>query len=140
MSKVKEIEVETTPRALSVDEIVALALAKQEEKFTMMLKQREKNEVSLSCRIVELSVFEGKPVLDKETKLQKELNGQLLFYPNKYAVKLSFIGGEIDTPITKEFFETLKINSQYLAIGRIGEVKEFGNSIIKPIFSSYQEL
>jgi hypothetical protein len=138
MSKIKDLE--SPAGELSIDEIVALALAKQEERFEMKLKQREKNEVSLSCRIIETSVLEGKAVLDRETKLQKELNGQLLFYPNKYTVKLSFIGGEIDTPITRDLFESLKINSQYLAIGRIGEVKEFGNSIIKPIFSSYQEL
>jgi hypothetical protein len=84
MSKIKDLE--SPAGELSIDEIVALALAKQEERFEMKLKQREKNEVSLSCRIIETSVLEGKAVLDRETKLQKELNGQLLFYPNKYTV------------------------------------------------------
>jgi lipopolysaccharide assembly outer membrane protein LptD (OstA) len=138
MSKVKELE--TPTKELSIDEIVSNALAKQQEQFEAKLKQRETNEVRLSCRVVEMSIIEGKAILDKETRQQKEVNGELQYYPNKYTAKLSFIGGEIETPITRELFESLIIYSQYLAIGRIGEVKEFGNTVIKPIFSRYTEI
>lgn len=125
---------------LSIDEKIALALEKQQKEFELKLKQREKNEISLGCRVVEMSIIEGKAIIDKETKQQKEVDGIPQFYPNKYTAKLSFIGGEIDTPITKEVFDTLKVNEQYLALGRLGEVREFGSTVMKPIFSSYQEI
>lgn len=125
---------------LSIDEKIALALAKQQEQFELKLKQREENKISLGCRIVELVEIVGKPIIDKETGQQKELNGVPAFYPNKYTAKLSFIGGELETPIKEKDFSNLKINSQYLALGRLGEVKEFGNTVLKPIFSEFVEL
>ncbi len=131
---------EKEKQELSIDEKIALALEKQQKEFELKLKQREKNSIELGCRVVELILIEGKPIIDKETKLQKELNGELAFYPNKYAVKLSFIGGEIETPINKDTFEFLKIGEQYLSIGRLGEVKEFGNTLIKPIFSQFTQI
>ena len=125
---------------LSIDEKIALALAKQQEQFELKLKQREENKISLGCRIVELVEIVGKPIIDKETGQQKELNGVPAFYPNKYTAKLSFIGGELETPIKEKDFSNLKFNSQYLALGRLGEVKEFGNTVLKPIFSEFVEL
>ena len=125
---------------LSIDEKIALALAKQQEQFELKLKQREENKISLGCRVVELVEIVGKPIIDKETGLQKEINGVLASYPNKYTAKLSFIGGELETPIKEKDFSNLKINSQYLALGRLGEVKEFGNTVLKPIFSEFLEL
>lgn len=125
---------------LSIDEKIALALAKQQEQFELKLKQREENKISLGCRIVELVEIVGKPIIDKETGQQKELNGVPAFYSNKYTAKLSFIGGELETPIKEKDFSNLKINSQYLALGRLGEVKEFGNAVLKPIFSEFVEL
>ena len=127
-------------KELTIDEKIALALEKQQKEFELKLKQREKNSIELGCRVVELILIEGKPIIDKETKQQKELNGELAFYPNKYAVKLSFIGGEIETPVNKDTFEFLKIGEQYLSIGRLGEVKEFGNTLIKPIFSQFTQI
>ena len=131
---------EKEKQELSIDEKIALALEKQQKEFELKLKQREKNLIELGCRVVELILIEGKPIIDKETKAQKEINGELAFYPNKYAVKLSFIGGEIETPINKDTFEFLKIGEQYLSIGRLGEVKEFGNTLIKPIFSQFAQI
>ena len=125
---------------LSIDEKIALALAKQQEQFELKLKQREENKISLGCRVVELVEILGKPIIDKETQQQKEINGVPAFYPNKYTAKLSFIGGELETPIKEKDFSNLKINSQYLALGRLGEVKEFGNTVLKPIFSDFVEL
>lgn len=125
---------------LSIDEIVALALEKQQKEFELKLQQRDENSIKLGCQVVEVNTIDGKPIIDKETKLQKEIAGELAFYPDKYSVKISFVGGEIETPINKQVFESLKINSRYLAIGRLGEVKEFGNTLIKPIFSHFQEI
>ena len=125
---------------LSIDEKIALALAKQQEQFELKLKQREENKISLGCRIVELVEIVGKPIIDKETGQQKEINGVPATYPNKYTAKLSFIGGELETPIKEKDFSNLKINCQYLALGRLGEVKEFGNTVLKPIFSEFVEL
>lgn len=131
---------EKEKQELSIDEKIALALEKQQKEFELKLKQREKNLIELGCRVVELILIEGKAIIDKETKAQKEINGELAFYPNKYAVKLSFIGGEIETPINKDTFEFLKVGEQYLSIGRLGEVKEFGNTLIKPIFSQFTQI
>ena len=131
---------EKEKQELSIDEKIALALEKQQKEFELKLKQREKNSIELGCRVVELILIEGKPIIDKETKAQKEINGELAFYPNKYAVKLSFIGGEIETPINKDTFEFLKVGEQYLSIGRLGEAKEFGNTLIKPIFSQFTQI
>ena len=125
---------------LSVEEIVAKALAEQEEKFNKKLKQREENEISLGCTVVETSEIVGKPIIDKESGKQKEVDGEPQFYASKYIAKLSFNGGEIDTPINKKKFESLKLNTRYLAKGRLGEVKEFGNTSIKPIFSDFIEI
>lgn len=125
---------------LTIDEKIALALEKQQQEFDLKLKQRDKNLIELGCQVVEMIIIEGKPILDKETKIQKEIGGELAFYPNKFSVKLSFVGGELETPISKQIFDSLKINERYLAIGRLGEVKEFGNALLKPIFSHFQEI
>ncbi|QKF73292.1 hypothetical protein AFAEC_1126 [Aliarcobacter faecis] len=127
-------------KELSIDEKIALALQKQQEEFDFKLKQREENKISLGCKVVELVEIPGKPIMDKETGIQKENNGIPAFYPNKYTAKISFIGGEIETPIKQKDFEDLKIDCRYLAVGRLGEVKEFGNTLIKPIFSQFVEL
>ncbi len=127
-------------KELTIDEKIALALEKQQQEFDLKLKQRDKNLIELGCQVVEMIIIEGKPILDKETKVQKEIGGELAFYPNKFSVKLSFVGGELETPISKQIFDSLKINERYLAIGRLGEVKEFGNSLLKPIFSHFQKI
>lgn len=122
---------------LDLEKLIAEALAKQEAQFELKLKQREENLISLGCTIVDLIQIDGKPIMDKETGKQKELNGELAFYPNKYTCKISFNGGELETPINKKDFETLIKQERYLAKGRLGEVKEFGISTIKPIFSDF---
>lgn len=113
------------------------ALEKQNEQFELKLKQREENIISVGCTVVDLIKIDGKPIIDKESGKQKELNGEPAFYPNKHSVKISFNGGEIDTPISKDIFESLELNQRYLAKGRLGEVKEFGTSSIKPIISQF---
>lgn len=125
---------------LSIDEKIALALAEQQRHFDLKLKQREENIISLGATLTELTEIKGSPILDKETKQQKEINGVLAFYPNRYSCKLAFNGGEIETPIKENDFHSLKINARYLTTGRLGEVKEFGNVVIKPIFSHFIEL
>ena len=113
------------------------ALEKQNAEFELKLKQREENLISLGSTVVELIQIDGKPIMDKESGKQKEVNGELAFYPNKYAVKISFNGGEIETPINKNIFDSLELGQRYLAKGRLGEVKEFGNTLMKPIFSQF---
>jgi phage pi2 protein 07 len=134
------MSVEKNKNDLNFDELIAQALEKQQKEFELKLKQRDKNSIELGCQVVEMIIVEGKPKLDKETKVQIEIGGELVFYPNKYNVKLSFVGGELETPITKQIFDSLKINERYLALGRLGEVKEFGNALLKPIFSHFQEI
>lgn len=125
---------------LSIDEIVAAALEKQAQQFDLKLKQREKNSVEVAGNVTELIQIDGKPIIDKETKQQKEIAGELAFYPNKYTLKLTFDGGELETPITKEWFSSLTLGDRYLAIGRLARVTEFGNILIKPVFSNFQKI
>lgn len=122
---------------LTFEEMVAKELEKQRIEFENKLKQREENKVSLGATVVELIQIDGKPIIDKETKQQKEINGELAFYPNSYKVKLSFNGGEIETPINQNNFNSLETGEKYLAKGRLGEVKEFGNTYIRPIFTEF---
>lgn len=117
--------------------ILQEALEKQNAQFELKLKQREENLISLGCTIVDLIQIDGKPIMDKESGKQKEVNGEPAFYPNKYTCKISFNGGELETPISKKEFEALIRQERYLAKGRLGEVKEFGTSTIKPIFSDF---
>lgn len=134
------MSVDKNKTEVNFDELIAQALEKQQKEFELKLKQRDKNSIELGCLVVEMIIVDGKPRLDKETKVQIEIAGELAFYPNKYSVKLSFVGGELETPITKQIFDSLKINERYLAVGRLGEVKEFGNALLKPIFSHFQEI
>lgn len=129
------------PKDLDIEskfqEMLEQKMLEQEMAFELKLKQREENLVSLGCTVVDLIQIDGKPILDKETGKQKEINGEFAFYPNKYICKLSFTGGEIDTPISLKYFESLIKHDRYLAKGRLGDVKEFGTSAIKPIFSDF---
>jgi hypothetical protein len=127
-------------KKLTQEEAIALALEKQKEEFLLILKQREKNSVEVAGNVTELIQIDGKPIIDKETKQQKEIGGELAFYPNKYTLKLTFDGGELETPITKEWFESLILGERYLAIGRLARVTEFGNILIKPVFSHFQKI
>lgn len=120
-----------------VEKMIAEALAKQEESFNLKLKQREENIISLGCTIVDLTQIDGKPIIDKESGKQKEVNGEPAFYPNKYTCKIAFDGGALETPIKQSDFESLQKNERYLAKGRLSEVKEFGVSLIKPVFSDF---
>lgn len=79
-------------------------LEKQQREFELKLKQRDKNIIELGCQVVEMIIIDGKPILDKETKIQKEICGELTFYPNKYSVKITFVGGELETLISKQIF------------------------------------
>lgn len=123
-----------------IQQLLAVALAEKEEETRLKIQQRNENKVSYGCEVVDLVEIVGKPIIDKETGQQKEINGELAFYPNKYTVKLSGRGFEIDTPITQKDFEFLKVGFSYLAIGRLALVKEFGLSVLKPIFSEFVEL
>ncbi len=116
------------------------ALAKQKAELENNLRLRECNKIELGATVVELVEVLGKAIIDKETGLQKENNGVPAFYPNRYSVKISFNGGEIESPIKEADYKNLKIGSRYLVNGRLGEVKEFGSSSIKPIFSGFVQL
>lgn len=141
MSKVltqEEIIAKAVAEALAKqEEKTALRLQEQERQFELKQKQKLENKISLGCTVVEKSIIQGKPIIDKDTKQQKEVNGEPAFYPDKYTAKLSFRGGEIETPINKDNFDLLDIGLDYLALGRLGEVKEFGASVIKPIFTQF---
>ena len=125
---------------LSIDEKIALALEAKEKDFELRLKQRETNEAKIAGTCAELIMVEGKPIIDKETKQQKEFNGELCFYPNRYSYRHSFDGGSIEISLNKEKYDSMIVGARYLAVGRFASVTEFGNTIIKPVFSHFQKI
>ncbi|PFX11096.1 hypothetical protein AWC38_SpisGene25428, partial [Stylophora pistillata] len=109
-----------------------------------MIKLMEEKDKFNNCNSVELtgtvieSYFypkEPKPMLDKDTKEPlKDENGVVRTFPQKHIVKISFNGGEYEFDVPKSLTTPIDVGSVYKFVGRMSLVKEFGSTIVKPVF------
>lgn len=125
-------------KQLTVEEQIQQAVAQANKELQLKQQQREQNELKLGARLVSKRIQEGSPVIDKDTREQKIVNGIPQKYPDKYFVTLQFMGAELETEVKdKIIFDDLEEMKTYFCVGYIGEVKRFGSSYIEPIIRKY---
>ena len=120
-----------------IAEMMAQEVAKQNKALELKQSQREQNKVVLGARVQELRIQNGSPIVDKETKQQKIVNGEPQCYPNKYYVKLQSMGVELEAEISEITHNELEQFKTYQCEGYIGIVKFFGVEQIAPIFNKF---
>ena len=128
-------------KELTAEELVAQQIAQMNAEFERKQEQRETNSVLLGARVVAKRVQNGQPIMDKTTGEQKVFNGVPQCYPDRYFVTLQFIGSELETEIKdKTVFDDLAEMKTYFCEGRLGEVKNFGVSELKPIITKFTKI
>lgn len=115
-------------------------IARMNREFELKQQQREMNEVKIGARVVSKRVQVGSPILDKETREQKVVNGIPQNYPSKYFVTIQFVGSALETEINETIFDSLEEMKTYLCEGYVGEIKRFGTSYIEPIFRKFTQI
>lgn len=125
---------------LTVEQQIEQAIAKARREDELKQAQREENKVYLGCKVMSKRVREGSPIVDKDTRQQKMVNGVPQKYDDKYYATLVFMGAELETEVSKENYEMLEEMKTYYCEGYIGEVKVFGTSVVQPIFRKYTQI
>lgn len=113
-----------------LDAMIQQAVDKQNKELELKTQQREENKVLLGCKVLEKNIIKGAPIIDKDTKQQKLLNGVPQCYPDRYRVKLMFLGGELEQNVEDAQYEMLEEYKSYYCNGHVGEVNNFGNTYI----------
>ena len=103
------------------------------------LKLTQTNVVKLAGTVISNFQSEPKPRMQNNVQMV-DANGNLLFYAPRSSIKVSFMGGEIEVPVTSDQFNTTPLNSTCLFTGRLGLVKSFGSESITYIFDTIEEL
>ena len=87
----------------------------------LFMAKYNKNEIALAGKIIELSVSEAKPKIDKQTKEHtKDANGNLEFWDPFYSAEIIFEGGSLYMNISKEIYSKLEIGKRFLFEGMMG--------------------
>lgn len=127
-------------KELSLEEQNAQLIAEMNRQFELKMQQRELNEVRIGARLVSKKVQLGSPVIDKDTKEQKVVNGVPQTYASKYFVTIQFMGSALETEVSNETYDSLEEMKTYLCEGYIGEVKRYGTSYIEPVFRKFTQI
>ena len=127
-------------KELSVEEQVAQQIARMNREFELKQIQREMNEVKIGARVMSKRIQNGSPVIDKDTKEQKVVNGVPQTYASKYFVTIQFMGSSLEAEVSNETYDILEEMKTYLCEGYIGEVKRYGTSYIEPIFRRFTQI
>lgn len=117
----------TTPK--SVNE------AKNEAREYIKLTQT--NSVQLAGTVIEKIKIEGQ-VKTKDKVVLVDNEGNPLRYPDRFKVKVSFVGGEIIPEIKADQYNGIVEGEMYLFGGRLGLVREFGNESISYVFNTVE--
>ena len=76
-----------------IEAYLAEQLEKQKNEIELKIAQSTMNKIKYGCEVVDLIKIDGKPIIDKETRQQKESNGQLSL----------FIGVSSSSPVPEIF-------------------------------------
>lgn len=97
------------------------------------------NNVTLSAEISAKEIIKGKEKIDKASGLPVlDGEGFPLFYPNRYNVTLTFKGGTLVQSVSETTYNELNIASTYMFKGSLGFVKQFGQDVLSPVWSSWE--
>ncbi len=125
-------------KALTVEEQIAQAVAKQNNELALKQEQREENKFSLGARIIAKDIIQGSPIMDKSTNQQKlDALGEPACYPNKFKLTVQFMGAELQSEVKQDLYDSVEEMRTYYCEGYIGEVKKYGSSFIEPIFRKF---
>lgn len=127
-------------KELSIEEQVAQQVAELNRQFELKQEQRELNEVRIGARVVIKRIQLGSPVIDKDTREQKVVNGVPQTYASKYFVTIQFMGSALEAEVSSETYDSLEEMRTYLCEGYIGEVKRYGTPYIEPIFRKFTQI
>lgn len=87
----------------------------------LFMQAYNKNEIELAGKVIELSVSEAKPKIDKQTnEHSKDANGNLEYWEPFYSASIIFEGGELNMNLSKDIYEKLVIGKRFLFSGMMG--------------------
>lgn len=131
----------TAPAGDSTEQIIASQMAKLEARLKAQFAKATSNSISLGVTVIDLESKDGAEILDKATKVPLVDNwGNPRRYADKYYASFSFNGGCLKQEVKQAQYNQLSVGSKYFAIGRLGEISSFGDTIIAPIFSQFEAL
>lgn len=131
----------TAPAGATTEQLIATAMAKVEASLKAQFGKATSNSISLGVTVIDLESKEGAEILDKATKVPLSDNwGNPRRYPDKYYASFSFNGGCLKQEVKQAQYSQLSIGSKYFAIGRLGEISSYGDTVIAPIFSQFEAL
>ena len=121
------------------------SVANARSEAVLLMKQSNQNEIKLGATCTVKKINEGSAIMDKTVtpNVQKiDLNtGEPMFYKDKYFITLTFDGGEVETEVTREQYDdVLQEGGRYLCNGRLSPVKNFGQTVIAPVFYAFTRL
>lgn len=141
ITPVVEVQNFDTPKGATVEEIVASQMAKVEAKLKAQFGKAQSNSISLGVTVTELECKEGAEIKDKVTgEVQIDNWGNPKRYKNKYFATFTFNGGTMTQELKENLYNQLGLNRRYFAMGRLGEVSNFGETSIAPIFTQFEAL
>ena len=80
-----------------------------------------KNDIELAGKVIDLSVSEMKPKIDKQTNQQSsDSNGNLEFWEPFYSCEIIFEGGSLKMNLSRDLYEQLEVGRRYLFSGMMG--------------------
>lgn len=126
---------------IDIEALEADLIAKMNASFEAKQEKREMNSIKLGGRIVTKRIALGSPIIDKTTGEQKVFNGVPQTYTDKYYVVIQFVGAEFETELKDVItYDSLEEDKMYFCEGRLGEVKNFGSSILAPIITKFSKI
>lgn len=98
-------------------------------------------ELNMAFTVTKKIIIEGNVRKDRETKLPMVDNdGNELRYPDRFKLTVSYFGGEVTFPVSKDHYEFVELNEMYLGRGRLTWVTDFGSQVWLPDFSTIELL
>lgn len=100
------------------------------------IKLTQTNSVQLAGTVIEKIKIEGKEKMRDGAPIV--IDGVVQKYPDRFKVKVSFVGGEIIPEIKADQYNAIVEGEMYLFGGRLGLVREFGNESISYVFNTVE--